>query len=225
MEKQALKQVLALQNKAYELLLWIDEHSRQQPELLDEKNIEAFRYAQSAQEWLRRMNGIFPLHLRVEETESTPFAHLFSAFFNTSFHVEVVNESDWHRNPHDYTVERRIKLVRGVASGRKTKAQKEKVAQSARNLQIIALEELAIEQDVDLSRAQIEALAQQPELGEALNLWAYAHELMRRSQFASQGAAVHALWNTMDKKTRQNLNLEVIWDGRERLVDALKHAV
>lgn len=225
MEKAQLQQVLALQNKAYELLLWIDHHSGEQPDLLGEKNLEAFRFAASAQEWLRRMNGIFPLHLRVEENEIMPFSHLFSAFFNTSFHVDVTNRSDWHRNPRDYTVERRARLVPGAPGGRRTKAQKEKVAQSAHNLQIIALEELATEHDADSSRAQLEALAQKPELADALNLWSYAQELMRRSQFASQGAAVHAMWNTMDKKTRQSLNADVIWQARQQLLDALKQTV
>lgn len=211
-----------MQNKAYALLLWIDEQARHQPDLLIEKNVEAWRFVESCEAWVRQMNGIFPRDLRPEDDDVSAFSHLMSSFLNTSFHVKTVNESDWKRTDgHDYEVWQRRKLIPGISSTRKTKAQKEKTLESARHLQFIALEELAIENDCDLSREQLETLACQAKIADALNVYSYAHELLRRSQFASQGAAVHSLWNSMDKKTRQNLNTETIWQARETLVEAL----
>jgi len=227
MDKAQLNRVLDLQNKAYGLLLWIDDQARHQPDLLSEKNIEAWRSVASCEDWIRRMIGIFPRDLRPEETDLVAFSHLMSSFFNTSFHVEEKNESTWYRDPDNYKVSHRKKLVAGSSAlANKTPAERKRIRQkgveSAHNLQLIALEELAIENDFDLSREQLETLAHKSEISDALNLYSYAHELVRRSEFASQGAAVHALWNTMDKKTRQKLSTEVIWQARETLLAAMR---
>jgi hypothetical protein len=47
---------------------------------------------------------------------------------------------------------------------------------------------------------------------------------MRRSQFASQGAAVHQMWLSLDKKARENLDADTIWQARERLCHVLMAA-
>ncbi len=223
MTREELNRVLDLQNKAYGLLLWIDDQARHQPDLLSEKNVEAWRSVASCEDWIRRMIGIFPRDLRPGENDIAAFSHLMSSFFNTSFRVDYRTESRWDGDWDGWTpVSAGKRLVTGTSSTRKTKAQKEKILESARHLQLIALEELAIENDVDLSREQLETLAHQSEVQDALNLFSYAHELVRRSQFASQGVAVHALWNTMDKKTRQKLNTEIIWQARETLLAAMR---
>jgi hypothetical protein len=49
-----------------------------------------------------------------------------------------------------------------------------------------------------------------------LSLWAYGRELIRRTQFTSQGTAV--LWLALDEKVRTRLSAESIWKARERLV-------
>ena len=222
MTREELNRVLDLQNKAYKLLLWIDGEA---PQLLSDTNVEAWKQTDTCEDWARQMMNTFPFELQCEENDIPTFSHLFSAFFTTSFHVEQKNESNWARTQgHHYDVWSRRKLVAGTTSIKKTKGQKEKQAKSAHNLRLIALEELAIENDVDLSHQQLETLANDSAIADALNLYSYAHELVRRSQFASQGAAVHSLWSTMDKKTRQSLNAEVIWQARETLLAAIRTA-
>lgn len=230
MTREELNRVLDLQNKAYNLLLWIDDQARHQPDLLSEKNIEAWRSVASCKDWIRRMIGTVPRDLRPEENDIAAFSHLVSSFFNTSFRVDNVQQSAYVHEKHFeawQVIGHVRKLVPGApALANKTPAERKRIRQkgeeSARHLQLIALEELAIENDVDLSREQLETLAQQSEIQDALNLYSYAHELVRRSEFASQGAAVHALWNTMDKKTRQKLSTEVIWQARESLLEAVR---
>ncbi len=228
MTREELNRVLDLQNKAYGLLLWIDEQARHQADLLSDENVASWKSADSCELWVRRMIGIFPRDLRPEENDIVAFARLFSAFFTTSVHVEEKNESNWARTQgHHYDVWSRRKLVAGSPSlMHRTPAEKKRVRQkaeeSARHLQLIALEELAIENDCDLSHEQLETLASRDDLQDALNVYSYAHELLRRSQFASQGAAVHSLWNSMDKKTREKLKAEKIWHDREKLIAAMK---
>ncbi|HVF85846.1 MAG TPA: hypothetical protein VM821_07670 [Abditibacteriaceae bacterium] len=224
MTREELNRVLDLQRKAYNLLLWLDEQARHQNDMLSDENVAAWKHGDSCEEWVRRMIGIFPRDLRPEASDIPAFSHLMSSFFNTSFRVDYRTESRWDGDWDGWTpVSAGKRLVAGTSSTRKTKGQKEKQAESAHNLQLIALAELAIESDCDLSPEQLKTVAHQPENRDALNLYSYAHELVRRSQFASQGAAVHALWNTMDKKTRQSLNVEVIWQARENLRQAIEN--
>lgn len=212
-----------MQRKAYNLLLWLDEQARHQNDMLSDENVAAWKFANSCEDWVRRMIGIFPRDLRPEESDIPAFSHLMSSFFNTSFRVDSTVELKWDSEGRKTLgFETHRKLVVGVLSTRKTKGQKEKQAESAHNLQLIALEELAIENDCDLSPEQLKTLAHKAEIRDALNLYSYAHELVRRSQFASQGAAVHGLWSTMDKKTRQNLNTEIIWQAHETLLAAIR---
>jgi hypothetical protein len=227
-QKHEIERVLDLQQRAYNLLLWISEQARHQPDLLNESNIEKLRYAQDCDEWVRHMMGIFPEKLRPSEADISAFAHLLSSFFNTSFHVETVNESNWSGRYSSYETWVTTKLVPGAPKSDKgpaaKKRAKEKDRQSAHNLQLIVLEELAFENDIDLTRAQIETIAADSAIAEPLNLWSYAHELMRRSQFASQGAAVHQMWLSLDRKTRESLHADTIWQAREQLCQALAKA-
>lgn len=228
MQKQEIARVLDLQQRAYNLLLWISDQARHQPDLLSESNIEQLRYAPGCDEWVRHMMGLFPEKLRPQEADISAFAHLLSSFFNTSFHVATVNESNWSGRYSNYDTWTTTKLVPGAPKTTKGPAAKkraqEKDRQSAHNLQLIVLEELAIENDFDLTRAQIETLAAEPDVAESLNLWSYAHELIRRSRFASQGAAVHQMWLSLDKKTRESLDADTIWQAREQLCRALATA-
>jgi hypothetical protein len=229
MERKELERVLDLQQKAYELLLWISGQAKSNPSLLSQENIDKFRYADSCEEYVHHMKGIFPERLRPDEIDNSAFAHLLSSFFNTSFHVSTNPELGWkgthwwdeHPIP---TGERYLILKPGKPKEKRTKKAKERDAEVARNLQFIALEELAIENDIDLPPTKLKEVADQSHLQDALSLWSYAHELVRRAHFASQGAAVHYLWQSLDKKTREHLNAEVIWNAREQLVHALREA-
>lgn len=112
----------------------------------------------------------------------------------------------------------RRKLVPGAPGGKKSARGKIKVEECARKLRLIALEELAIENEVLLNHSQLEYLEKAPELQDALILWTYNHELVRRAAFASQGEAVRSLWQAMDKKERERISADKILKARETLL-------
>ncbi|HEY0075050.1 MAG TPA: hypothetical protein VGB77_13175 [Abditibacteriaceae bacterium] len=95
-------------------------------------------------------------------------------------------------------------------------------SESAHELRLIALEELSLENDLLVSRIELEAVTSKKELSDALTLWTYFHELNRRAQFASQGEAVRSLWLAMDKKAREKINADKVMKARDVLVNALK---
>ena len=215
MQFSDIERVLRLQNQAYSLLLWINKQ-----EWLDAATIEQLRFVDSCRAVLENRQGMFPPALRVEADEIEPLAHLLCAFFTTSFRVETKPHSTWNRRRDAYDTTTRPRLVAGAA--KKSKAGREKTARSARHLVLMALEELALENDCDVTQAQCETLLVDEEVSRAAHLWTYAHELLRRSQFASQGGAVHLLWLELDKASRETLSAEQIWQARATLLQALQ---
>ncbi len=82
----------------------------------------------------------------------------------------------------------------------------------------IALEELAIENDVNLSRTQLETLANDSSLL-VLALCYYMHKVLRHAQFVCQGAVVDVLWQTLDMETRQTHNAAILKNAWENAIE------
>jgi len=80
---------------------------------------------------------------------------------------------------------------------------------------------LAEEQSLELPPNILEKVMESG-LAADLALWAYGRELIRRTQFASQGGAVHRLWLALDEKARKRLSAEAILSARERLLQWLQ---
>ena len=222
MTREELRQILNLQNRAFQLLMWIGRQARQRPELLSSESVEALKHADTCEDWLTQHDAGLPYHLRVAQGERRAFAYLLSSFFNTSFHVEQASIwNGWIREGS------RPMLRPGLASsGGKGKAHRRRHSQKqlevAGELQRLALASLAEENGHNLSREQSQRLASEPELAADLNVWSYAYELHRRSQFASQGAAVHRLWKAIEAEERTKLDADQIWQARERLAAAIQ---
>lgn len=223
MEKHELEKVLELQARAYELLMWINAQAASEPALLSEESVQALKYAASCRAWIEHRGGSFPQHLRVEAGDMDAFAHLLSAFLSTSFRVEEASHSSRRPGSYGWGTETRRRLVAGATPAR-SRASRAKIEESARNLQLIALEELAIENDLDLPHASLQVLVEREDLQIARALWSYGHELVRRSKFASQGASVHAMWRALDEKSRRKLDVDEFWSARQVLVTVLQAA-
>ncbi len=225
MNREDIERILRLQNSAYELLLWLNKRAETEQEILSDQNLEKWRFGESCEAWVRDIYGMIPQALRPADDEIPAFARLFSSFFQTSFRLvesvptRVYDVWAGDRGPFGSC---NRKVMPSPPSGKKTPKGKEKVGKSARELRLIALEELAIENDFLPGRAELEALEQDSSLLPALTLWTYVHELNRRAHFASQGEAVRSLWVAMDKKEREKINADQVIKARDGLVAALK---
>lgn len=224
MNRNDIEAILQLQNSAFELLMWLNKRAEQEQQILSDENLEKWRHAESCEAWVRDVYGMLPQSLRPSSEEIPAFAHLFSSFFLTSFRL-IENAparvyDGWGEN--SYGGSGRRKLMAGAPGGKKSSKGKKKVGESARELRLIALEELAIENDLLLSRADLELLESDAGLNEALTLWTYFHELNRRAHFASQGEAVRFLWQAMDKKEREEMNTDKVINARGKLLESLK---
>ncbi|HEX8549925.1 MAG TPA: hypothetical protein VF681_00080 [Abditibacteriaceae bacterium] len=224
MNRNDIERILRLQNSAYELLLWLNKRAENEQELLSDHNLEQWRHGESCENWVRETSGMIPQAIRPSQEDIPAFARLFSSFFLTSFRLTErapVVSYDYYGHESGYVGSGKRRLMAGAPSGKKSAKGKVKVEESARELRIIALEELALENDLLLSRADLEALEQDDNLHDALVLWTYFHELNRRANFASQGDAVRSLWQAMDKKEREKMSVEKIVNARDSLITAL----
>jgi len=224
MNRDHIERILRLQNSAYQLLLWLNNRAEHEEDVLSDQNLEKWRHAETCELWMREVYGMIPTAIRPDEDEIAELARLFSSFLQTSF--RLVESAP--RRGYDYWGEQgwegsgKRKLMPGAPGGKKTPKGREKVAGSARELRVIALEQLAREHDLSLNRADVEAVADDALLSGDLTMWTYFHELDRRAQFASQGEAVRLLWMAMDKKEREELKAGQILKARDALTGALK---
>lgn len=226
MTETEISRLLELQKSAYELLLWLDERARTEPEVLSDQNLEKWRVAASCEAWMRDVYGMIPQSLRPLEAEIPAFARLFSSFFLTSFRLvesAPIRAFDYRgEEPTGYIGSGRRKLMAGSPEAKKSSKGKERVGETARELRWIALEELGLEHDLLPGRAVLELLEGDAALAADLTLWTYVHELNRRAHFASQGAPVRSLWLAMEKKEREKISAKKVVLARERLLAALR---
>lgn len=203
MNFEQLERALDLQKRSYALLLWIGQSTRR---LLDR---EALNSCTSCVDWLKRHLNEFPVELRPGLAEMDVFAKMLTSFFTTSFHVEVK--------------EGNARLVRGqkFKNGRSKKYGASKASETAADLSSIAIASLAAEESVLFEQGVAEALLRDETISDAVNLWSYGCELVRRSEYASEGPAVHHLWKELDDEKRKRLNAEEIWKARTVLIEAL----
>jgi hypothetical protein len=223
MNKSDIERILKLKNSAYELLLWLNKRAETQNDILSDRNLEKWRFGESCEGWVRDFYDSIPLALRPAPADIPAFARLFSSFFQTSFRlVESAPSVDYSGyGGKIYVGSGKRKLIAGAPGGKKSAKGKAKVSNSARELRLIALEELALEHDLAIDRAKLAVLEGDPKLQDALILWSYVYELNRRANFASQGEAVRALWQSMDKQERGQIDADDVIGAREMLLAAL----
>jgi hypothetical protein len=162
------------------------------------KSLAACEDVRTIDAWLRHEQDLLPVPLRPAAADREALVRMLTSFAATSFN-------------------QRAFTLRAPFKGKKARA---KAATSAVLLQIYALEALAAEQGLEVSSAVRESLAA-GNVPKELTLLTYAHELVRRTEYASQGASVYWLWLELDEKTRNGLTVESVQQAEQRLLDWL----
>lgn len=211
MNQEQIERTLKLQKLAYALLMWLKEQARKDRSLVEPETVEAISSAGSCEEWLAQRLPIIPAQLHPSPHDFTAFTRLFSSFFTTSFRVGQV-----------YWGERaETTVVAGVKElhGRRHKKHSERRAeQAAIELKRLALTALAETEELPCDALLAERAVVSEAVAKDLSLWTYVRELVRRTEFASQGPGVHRLWLALDERTRKNLAVEAVWKARKNLV-------
>lgn len=198
-EKEQMKRIVALQEKSFALFRWLNHAMVEQRVKLDAVH-EALGLSAAAEQWVRAHFLELPDAVRPEKADIPAFAHLFASYLSTSYTVadkRVASDCGCYCELCRYLVS-----VRHLRPRIPTK----KARREARELKTILLRRLAADAGVDLASDTVdEMLADQGELGDAISWATYGQELIRRSQFASQGEGVLVLWR------------EIAWDDKGKV--------
>ncbi|WP_326999802.1 hypothetical protein OHA72_32295 [Dactylosporangium sp. NBC_01737] len=197
-------ELLRLQAKAYELLLWLSHESADDPDLLSADAAAGLARAGSAAAWVERHRHRLPQDLAALDPHG-PFANLLASFFATSFRVERVefgNRVVWSR------------IVLGASAG---PPERTGLAHS----QALAVKHLAASQGLPMTEAQAGDLVRtRRDLRDAFLLWTYVWELDRRARNKGKGPVVHRIWRSLPTQTKRALTADLVWSARQQVLDA-----
>jgi hypothetical protein len=202
--RDEIQQLLALQSRAYGLLMWLADESTKDPHLLSPAAVAALQEPGTAAEWLDRNRQRVPEAL-VSYEALQPFAALLASFFSTSFQVR-------HFEFEGRLIESRVTVGADTASS---------THGGLEQCRALALRHLASTEKLPLLEKEARALVRRKSLSEASLLWTYVWELDRRAKQKGKGAVVHRIWKAIPRDVRKSLDVDRIWNAREQLLQAV----
>jgi len=199
-DRNKLKTVVDLQERSFGLLRWVNRGMIAGTLRFDAVH-GALSLADAAEEWVRRHYGMIPESVRPPLDQVRPFSHLFASYLATSY--EVADTRTVSEQPGCYCdFCRRLIAVKNLRPRRPSK----KARKEARALKLVLLRRLAAEMAIAANEVEFERLLDEPgDLAAAISWATYGQELLRRSEFASQGEGVLVLWR------------EIAWDDHGRV--------
>ncbi|MBC7805959.1 MAG: hypothetical protein H7145_07390 [Akkermansiaceae bacterium] len=185
-----MTRVVELQAKSYALLRWVGDGPGQST--LDfGVSHDTLTLTEAAAEWTRRNAHNLPKETRAEDTDQPAFAALFASYLTTSYTLlETPNLQYRSRTGCYCTFCARLRS----ASLLKVRQPDKKAQGRAREMKQLYVSGLATETGAPLAYAALAGILDDPGLAMPLSYATYGRELLRRSQFASQGEGILVLW-------------------------------
>jgi hypothetical protein len=223
-DEARVARVLELHERSYALLRWVKAALRD-GHLSFEVVHDAGDSASAAEEWVRRHLANLPREARPAEPDVPTFARLFVSFLKTSFRLNADS----------------VRLVSAgkcrcpfcsylqAGPGLDPVSPSRKHAEAARELERIYLARLSSELPTPPPREVVEAVLDVRDLRESVAMATWTAEMLRRSEFASQGEAVLALWRAFaweDGRPRRDYRptARALCAAERRVRDALLQA-
>ncbi|GIG87544.1 hypothetical protein [Plantactinospora endophytica] len=204
-----IAELLTLQARAYELLMWLDRASVDNPGLLSVDAATRLARPGTAAAWVAEHRAELPAELAALDPHG-PFANLLSSFFSTSFRVE-------HLEFDNRLVSARIVLYAAEGPTDRT---------ALGRTQALAVKHLAASQRLPMTEAQARDLVRgRRELRDAVLLWTYVWELDRRARNKGKGPVVHQIWRSIPWERKRALTVDQVWAARQQLLDAARELV
>ncbi len=210
-ERNEISRVLAIHSQAYKFLLWLDRRACHDPDVLASDNVAAIRDAETCTVWLHVNRQSLPAELTPSDDDMPAFARMLGSFFETSFHVEYVAFGG-------QVLEARL------ARGADRVAVRRTCGRSSKMVLVHALRRLAQSESIPMDQPTARRLANRASLRDDALIWAYALELARRANGVSKGTVIHDIWRKIERTTRLDLTADHVWEGRQRLVAALRES-
>ncbi len=223
-----LERVVDLQGKSYRLLRWVGE-SLNGGTLTFNTVHEAMGLTEAARDWLTRHYASLPSEARPDDKADLPaFASLFASYLTTSFELiekpgaRRISSSRCYCSYCSYLSQ--ANYLRARTPGKKAQAS----VRQMKELYLNAL--LADVAKVPDPHARANTVLENPALAPAVSYATYGRELVRRSEWASQGEGVLVLWREIAwerGKLKKNFTLSAraITNAEAAIVEQLLRAV
>jgi hypothetical protein len=226
METRELERALDLQQKGYQLILWLGSLADDAKVSFDQVH-EAASMSEAARRSLERHRSTLPERCRVDPADEDAFAKVVASFLSSSFDLLA---SPGTRRASDcgcpcgwcsYAVAASHLRPMQVSKRDKTRA---------RRLQADLLLERALKNGRTLSDDRALRIVDDEHLGEAAAMVTYAEELIRRMKGLYEGPAVLALWRRFawtregSPKKDYRLTIDAVRDAQARIEQAIHQA-
>jgi hypothetical protein len=181
-----LKHVIDLQDRAYRFVLWASRLTHLHAGHDAVERHAGKSTADAADEWISRNFAAIPPDVRPERHDIHRFATLVAGLLQTSFSIDPPGKEVRGRPCEFCSMLGSILYLRNPNDNDRA---------AAHALKMVAISTLTDELDLPLLRSEIDALINAPGAPAEDVAWiTYAQELLRRSEFASQGTGVLQLW-------------------------------
>lgn len=220
-DRERLERTIDLQERSYQLLQWLNRGLTAGKTSLSTIH-HATGFAASTRVWLERNHSSLPPALRPTADDIDAYSNLLASYLQTSFEV-VTGTLTWG-GPCNCMLCLYTKKATFLKPRKLTPRDKD----DAQALKIIYLEHLSTAANLPLLRRDFEPLLPRTDaLAHALSLTTYVQELMRRSEFASQGPSVLVLWREIaweNHHPRQDFKLDAdsVLDAEQRILTHLQ---
>jgi hypothetical protein len=219
---QQIHEVLELHQRSFALLRWV-RASLKNGQVSFSVVHKATDSAAAANEWIGRHLGNLPADARPRAEQIPMFSRLFVSFLTTSYRlnpraVRLVSECGCRCSYCAY-LQAGPNLEPRVPSKKDTK--------TAVELKRIYLSGIAAELCISDAREAVGTLLDTKELSEGIAMATWGAELLRRSEFTSQGEAVLALWREFSRtdgspRRRFEISASQIMEAERKIVAAMK---
>lgn len=189
-DPEELERALELQQKGYQLILWLGSLTDRSIVAFDQAH-EAASMAEAGRHWLERNLSTLPERCRPEPGDLEAFANIVASFLSSSF--DLVAEPGTRRDSRCGCYCSWCSCA-VAASHLKTKKVSGKDKKRSLDLQADLLMSCALELNRSLAREEAVRMLEDKDVGEAAAVVAYADELIRRMKGLYEGPAVLALW-------------------------------
>ncbi len=226
-ERDEVEQAVRIHGKAYRLLRWMEEafsHGIIAPE-------DAGQYV-STQEatfgWIEKHLPRFPEDAQPDQRELREFSNYFSTYLANTFDIDAEpGGKRFSPNEHcscpicSWMVRAPHVKAKKVTGGARMRAQ---------NLKNDVLDRIADSHGGNLSADARHRIAQEEPLTDALNLCAYAVDLLERMKGFAQGPATLALWRSIawtpqgSPKKGFELSVDEIMNAQDQVVSRVRAA-
>ncbi len=221
-----LRRVVQMHEKSYRLLKWMNSALRRRVLAFDVVH-SAMSMAEAASEWLSRHCDNIPADARPQDVDLKAFANLFSSYLATSFELQAKPLATLYSPCGCY-----CSWCSYIAAGSNLKPRRitPGARRDAQELKRVYLRSMSVEMPIPVSEMTISRALEDSTISEDLAWATYGRELLRRTEFTSQGIGVLVLWREIawDKegqiKPKFRLSPERIIAAEKRLIERLASA-